>query len=353
MKWFVFTLLALGLGYHAVQAQKSAVTCIWHYNPDHVTFLPHSDDGKVAYYIYMKKLGYLKNYRGIRYQDVPWREDKVVPLLPYSEPEGLPLPEGYYIDARETSVEEKEVLIREFKENEFVMPFYELDWASSITGTPRWSGFHRATLGFHDSFREDGVYTRKKYTQYPLTQIQGGTSGRYSWLTRTAVFPFRYHADEGKLYMLTSLKTVASIAKRMNMPQYKYIYKDSVAHEQTKSAAHMNVRYYLDEVFYPGNFYDYVANYGQPKPELEKPEIYARFGKAGFNYLMAFCLLPEGRGEGELVVATVGGRELERYPLTTTLNYIEIATKSVPEVVLTLYVNGEKIKSLTAFTNKI
>lgn len=352
MKWLVFTLLILGLGCNAAQAQKSAVTCIWHYNPDHVTLLPHSDYGKVAYYIYMKKLGYLKNYRVIRYVDVPWREDEVVPLLPYAGEEGLPLPEGYCIGAGETSVEEKEVLIREFKENEFVMPFYYLDWATAITGTPSWSGFHRATLGFHKSFKKKGMYTRGKYYQYPLTRIQGKTSGRYSWLTRTKVFPFRYHADEGKLYMLTSLKTVTPITKRTDMPQYKYIYKDSVAHENTKEDMLLYVKYYLDDILYPGYFYDYVANYGQPKPELEKPEIYARFGKAGYNYLKAFCRLPEGKGKGELVVTTVGGGELERYPLETTLNYIEIATKSVPEVVLTLYVNGEEQTSLTCSTNK-
>lgn len=153
--------------------------------------------------------------------------------------------------------------------------------------------------------------------------------------------------------MLNTVKAVAPIIKRTDMPQYKYIYKDSVEYFNTLATARGQIEYDLCEIFYPGNFYDYVTNYGQPKPELEKPECYVLFGRGERNYLMACCLLPMEKGEGELVVTTVGGRELERYPLTTMLNYIEIATKSVPEVVLTLYVNGEKIKSFTSPTSKI
>ena len=344
--------MILGLGCNAAQAQKSAVTCIWHYHPDHVTYLPHSNYGKVVYQILLPKTGNTKNYRGIRYHDVPWRNDEFVPLLPFVNDGCLLLPEGYSIGEGEISVEEKEVLIREFKKNEFVMPCF-FHWPPPVTGTPSESGFEMAIEDFYHTAKDVECYPRTKYVQYPSLRIIKKNAGRYSWLHRTFIYPFRYHADEGKLYMLNTVKAVAPIIKRTDMPQYKYIYKDSVEYFNTLATARGQIEYDLCEIFYPGNFYDYVTNYGQPKPELEKPECYVLFGRGERNYLMACCLLPMEKGEGELVVTTVGGRELERYPLTTMLNYIEIATKSVPEVVLTLYVNGEKIKSFTSPTSKI
>ena len=352
MKWLVFTLLILGLGCNASQAQKSAVTCIWHYNPDHVTYLPHSNYGKVVYYIQLPKVGDKNNYK--RRLGLEWVDDDFIPILPIDiNQREFPLPEGYCISEGDYFLEEKETLIRTFKENEYVMPYgFNFDKFSMHEPSP-WSGFEILINSFH-GYQNMDSFPRKKYRADTKLKLIGERAGRYSWLRTTGLIPFRYHADEGKLYMLTSFKVIASIEKRTDMPLYKYIYKDSVAYFQAKEEAYGSVQYDFYEMFYPGkNFYDYVTNYGQPNLEFEKPELYALFGRGERNYLMACCLLPMEKGEGELVITTVGGRELERYPLTTMLNYIEIATKSVPEVVLTLYVNGEKIKSFTSPTSKI
>lgn len=348
MKKFLSTLIASIACLTALHAQETKeYTFELSFDAKYVELYPMLSIGesypyKSAYFIRLDKRENLfsddQEYIGFYHLKNGWNE-QLMPYIP-SNSYLVPVPEGYELSATPDDIFDEryknQITPKQVESDEILLAedIHLAPNVDAVIGPSAHLWHYERCMKLYES------YGTKKFIEFPYKEYDGGVTyltytkyDRYGTV-RVHVCPFRYDAENNKLYLKHKMRVTARLKKRTDMPEPGQLdtEKDAYFRSYTKSICKQYGEA-IDSLYRSTE--DYVT--GIALPETSRPQLSVT---PDGNHATVRFAFQEATG-GMLVVTRSDGSEVARRTLKQGESTIRIPVPRQNVLIFTLY-NGKK-----------